>query len=332
MPPSVSRPAIRRLAVAAGGLLVAAAGSAAFAQMSAMPADLAAAIQAGGRKVDIAAGAALYAPLQDKEPYGEVKVVRDLAYGPDPLNRADVFLPQTPRTAQSPILLFVHGGGFNTGGKRLGPASPFYDNLGVWAARHHMIGVTIDYRLAPQSPWPAGPQDVAKAVAWAKRSAAQWGGDPDAIFLVGHSAGSAHIAAYLTHAEFQPGGHSGVRGAVLVSGAYTVNPVEGGPPDEASFAARDKVYYGTDPSRYAEESSFAGLVKSATPLLFVNAELDPLLFRREADRLQAALQQAGRPGRFLVLKGHNHISQVLGVNTADHELSDAIDQFIRDHR
>src|SRR6185437_250510 len=92
--------------------------------------------------------------------------------------------------APRPVLVFIHGGGFNRGAKST-PGSPFYDNIGLWAVDHGLVGVTINYRLAPQYQWPSGIEDLTLVVAWLKGHIAQYGGDPDKIFLWGHSAGAA---------------------------------------------------------------------------------------------------------------------------------------------
>ena len=64
--------------------------------------------------------------------------------------------------------MFVHGGGMIRGNKRP-PGSPFYDNVMLFAARHGMVGVNVEYRLAPQFPWPAGTEDLARGGALCRR-------------------------------------------------------------------------------------------------------------------------------------------------------------------
>ena len=110
--------------------------------------------------------AKLYAPLQEKEPYQGIKVTRDLKYGPDDRHALDVFVSEQAASVPRPVLVFVHGGAF-TGGNRRGPDnSPFYDNIGLFAARNGIVAVNITYRLAPQHQWPAGAEDVGAAVRW----------------------------------------------------------------------------------------------------------------------------------------------------------------------
>ena len=122
-----------------------------------MPPDIAAKIKEIGRGIDPPKTAAIYAPLQQKEPYAGVKVVRDLKYGPDARNALDVFMPESA-AGPLPVFIFVHGGGFVAGNKRGPGNSPFYDNFMLWAAKNGMVGVNATYRLAPANPWPAAPK------------------------------------------------------------------------------------------------------------------------------------------------------------------------------
>jgi len=159
----------------------------------------------------------LYAALQPKEPYAWLKVARDLGYGPAERNVLDVFAaPDAGRG--KPVVVFVHGGGFVRGAKRA-EGTPFYDNVALWAAGYGLVGVTINYRLAPDSTWPSGIEDLGAVVAWLKTNIAQYGGDPNKVVLWGHSAGAAHVADYLA-SQASRGTVGGIAGAVLTSGFY----------------------------------------------------------------------------------------------------------------
>src|SRR5882757_1275594 len=162
-------------------LMIASAG----AKTNGPPVEIASQIRAIGPVLDARSMAALYGPLQEKEPYAGVRVTRDLSYGPDPRNLADVFVPEKSTGKSLPVLLFVHGGGYTAGERRLSADSPFYTNVGVWAARHGCIGVNMTYRLAPQAQWPAGAEDIARAVKWIRDTIPDRGGDPARIFVMG---------------------------------------------------------------------------------------------------------------------------------------------------
>ena len=122
-----------------------------------VPANIAERVRAAGQAMDPTIGQ-LYAPMFPKEAWAGVSIQRDIAYGSDALQRLDVFTPDGAKGKKLPVLLFVHGGGFTRGDKH----GDFYpDNITLWAAKNGMVGVNIDYRLAPKDPWPAGVKDLA---------------------------------------------------------------------------------------------------------------------------------------------------------------------------
>jgi acetyl esterase/lipase len=266
---------------------------------------------------------ALYAPLQETRPYKGIEIAHDLRYGPSERNLLDIFKPAPPSGALRPVLLFVHGGGF-TGGERQFPRGlPFYDNVAVWAVRHGYVGVNMTYRLAPQFTWPAGAEDVALAVRYLADEVASQGGDPNRIYVMGHSAGAVHVATYLAHPELQGSKGVGVAGAILVSGAFDIVSLP--------IGDREKAYFGEDSSKYADRSSLRGLVAGGTRLLVVNAEHDPPMFLRQADELRKAFDRANRQSvSMLRLDGRSHMSTVMSINTNDTALSRAIEAFIGD--
>jgi triacylglycerol lipase len=293
------------------------------AQTSPMLPQIAAKLIAIGRVVDPPQTAALYAPLQEKEPYLGVKVGRDIAYGPAKRNLLDVFTPESAPGAR-PVLIFVHGGGFIRGNKR-DPGSPFYDNIPLWAARNGMVGVNITYRLAPEHPWPAGAEDVAAAVRWTIANIASHGGDPARIFLMGHSAGASHVATYVAFPQFHGPRGIGIAGAIMTSGMY----------DLTTFKVSDggKAYFGEDASCYAERSPRPGLLKSEIPLMLAVAELDPPQFVDQFNTTADMLAKRERgSARAVFLPQHSHMSETYAINTKDTRLSGPLLEFIRGGR
>lgn len=247
-----------------------------------------------------------------------VEVVRDARYGPDARNRLDIF--RKGRPARAPVVVYVHGGGFVMGDKT-SPGSPFFDNFGQWAAQQGWIGVTLTYRLAPANRWPSGPEDLAHAVRWLQANIGAHGGNPDAVVLVGQSAGAAHVAAYVSHAEFHAGASPGIAGAVMISGIYDPTTQ---PPNPFSAA-----YYGDEPAVRAAARCTEGLLNTGVPLLFSVSELDPGDFQGQAVQLTAAWHRAkhGYPP-LEYLAGHNHLSPAQAIGSAVDELGPRIAQFV----
>jgi triacylglycerol lipase len=296
--------------------------TAARAQESPMPEEIAWKLLELGRVIDPPKTAALYAPLQEKEPYQGVKIERDVKYGPADRNLLDVFMPEPALSSPRPVLIFVHGGAFVGGNKRTAPDSPFYDNIMLWAVRNGFVGVNVTYRLAPQAPWPAGAEDLATVVQWGKDGISERGGNPARIYLMGHSSGAVHVASYVSHKEFQKVKGGGLAGAIMVSGIYDLTATP--------LADPERAYFGADPARYVERSSLQGLSTTGIPLMIAAAELDPPGFVLQFDLLKAAAckRPTGCAHAFR-LPQHNHMSEVYSINTADTRLTDQILDFVK---
>lgn len=298
----------------------------AFAQTSAdSPQEIAGKIAALGRILSpevIAATKAIYLPLQSKPPFANVRIHRDLAYGIGRRNQLDVFVPEPLPSEPLPVLIFVHGGSF-IGGSKTGPAGVFYDNIGVWAATHGLIGININYRLAPKHPWPAAIEDLGEAVQWAVQNVAPFGGEPDRIYLMGHSAGAMHVAGYISHPDLQPAPGVGIKGAILLSGDYDLTT--------RTVPDREKAYFGSDTSLYAERSALKGLVQSKLPLLVAVGEFDIPRAEEQGNLLNKTACAQKQCPQFLRLPKHSHMSEIYSINTSDVTLTNAILGFIKAH-
>jgi triacylglycerol lipase len=260
----------------------------------------------------ITASAALVAPLHAGIDNSDVKVSRDLRYGPADRNRLDVFEPARGGAASRPVLVFVHGGGFVAGDKTA-PNSPFYDNIGQWAVHNGMIGVNVTYRLAPQHQWPSGSDDVALAVKWVRENIAAHGGDLNRVYVMGQSAGAVHVAGYVAREFGNLGGRAPVAGwkpagALLVSGLYDTDTME----REMRFRA----YFGEDESKYENLSFVAALVGANVPLFVALAEFDPPDFLKQfVVLLETHVRRQVRMPRFVQLMAHNHFTTTWCMNT-----------------
>ena len=306
-------------AVTAAGLLCCSAPALA----GPIPADVAAKLKAMGPIVDPPNTAKIYQPFHATEPYANVRVTRDIFYGDAPRSRLDLFEPTAAAAGPKPVILFVHGGGFVRGDKR-SQAGFAWDNVALWAVKHGFLGINMTYRLASDAPWPAGAEDVGRAVRWIEREIAGRGGDPKRIVLVGHSAGAVHAASYVAMPSLHGPGGSGLASAILVSGLYDLSMVD--KPDE-------RAYFGAEPADRKAKSPLAGLLATKLPLLFTAAELDPPHFVEQFDMI--VREGCGRPsGCYATAStpGHNHLSVAYAINTDDTSLTQAILDFLETPR
>ena len=122
----------------------------------------------------------------------DAHVVHDVAYGNDPRQRFDVYIPAHAKDA--PVIFMVHGGGWQRGDKAA--HGVIQNKIDRWLPRGFIV-ISTNYRLRPDSAPLQQAQDVARAIAAAQRQATGWGGNPAAFILMGHSAG-AHLVALLT--------------------------------------------------------------------------------------------------------------------------------------
>jgi triacylglycerol lipase len=291
----------------------------AAAAQSALPANVLDGIKTMGRQNDAQATAKMLAPLHAQiAPPRDVNGQRDIAFGPHPLQRLDVFTSEPDPGRGKPILVFVHGGGFTAGDKhRIGDFS--YDNIMIWAVQNGFVGVNTNYRLAPEFKWPVATQDVAAAIRWARENGGRFGGDPGKIFLWGHSAGASLVGDYVAHAQFHVAPGSGLKGAIMTSGG-------------GFEIARPNAYW-SDAGKLGEMASLPGLIKTQVPLFITHAELDPPEIYDAGDRLNKALCAADKcPAVFLTSKSHNHMSQVYSVGTMERQITDPLLAFLKKYQ
>lgn len=223
-----------------------------------------------------------------------LNVTRDLHYGPDVRNVLDVYTP--PRPVNAPVLLFIHGGSWQNGDKSE------YKFVGESFARAGYVVAVMSYRLAPLHPYPAYIQDAAQALRWLRDHAAGYGGNPDQLYVMGHSAGAFNAVEVVDNARWlrEAGVPIGaVRAVVGVAGPYDYDyrPL----PSAAAFPV------GSDP---ADVMPSRHVRADAPPHLLLVAGNDQVVAPANALKMEAALRAAGVPVVREVLPGLNHYTIV----------------------
>ena len=165
--------------------------------------------------------------LVPKDP-DSVRIARALPFGEGPRRKLDVYAPragaigggETGRRAARPVVVFFYGGSWSSGHRSA------YAFAGRALAAQGFVVIIPDYRLVPEVTYPGFVEDGAAAVNWAKAHAADYGGDPGRIVLVGHSAG-AYIAAMLAlDGRWLGSARHSVKGFVGLAGPYDFAPFD----------------------------------------------------------------------------------------------------------
>lgn len=110
-----------------------------------------------------------------------------IAYGDDPRQKLDVYVPRHAME-NMPVVVFFYGGSWNSGSRS------DYGFVGEALASRGMVTVVADYRLYPQVRYPLFLEDSAKAVAWTHEHIRQFGANPQRLYLMGHSSGAYNAA------------------------------------------------------------------------------------------------------------------------------------------
>lgn len=265
---------------------------------------------------------ALYLPLLEASPKDGIAIARDIAYGAHARQVLDVYRPGGARGA--PVIAFVHGGAFVRGAKDIN--AQMYGNLLTWFARHGVVGVNVEYRLASDAPYPAGAADVALACRWIARNIGEHGGDPDRLCLLGHSAGGTHVATLACDPDpavrALPG--HGARCIVLVSARLRADVLPANPNAEGVRA-----YFGDNTDLYDLRSPATHAERMDVPVLVANAQYEnPLL---DLYGLEFALNLARARGvapLHVTMADHNHVSIVAHFNSGEQWLGDEIVGFL----
>ena len=225
---------------------------------------------------------------------------RDVAYGPDPRQTLDVYAPAAAGSRSAPVLVFFYGGGWSSGDKG------GYAFAGRSMAAEGFVTVVPDYRLVPQVRFPAFVQDGAQAVAWARAHAAEFGGDPDRIVLMGHSAG-AYIAAMLALDPRWLAAAGAPKGTIKAWAGLA------GPYDFLPFDVKSSQdAFGTWPRpEETQPITFAGA--GDPPAFLGHGDVDSTVRLKNSANLAAKLQAAGVPVELKVYPGVQHIPLLLAL-------------------
>ena len=214
------------------------------------------------------------------------------AYGPTSIEALDVY---TTKRSHAPINIFIHGGAWRGG---LARNYAYAAELFVHAGAHYVVLDFINVIEAGGSLMPMAEQ-VRRAVAWVRRNARSFGGDPERIYVSGHSSG-AHLTGVLLTTDWRKEFDlppDTVKGAMCCSGMFDLEPVR--------LSARNRYVKFTDEMEQAL-SPQRHLDKLNAPVIVAYGTLETPEFQRQSRDFAAAVKAAGKPVQLLVGEAYNH--------------------------
>jgi len=226
-------------------------------------------------------------------------VPRRFSYGTTAIEALDVYTTKRPN---APINVFIHGGAWRVG---LAKDSAYPAELFVHAGAHFVVPDFIWVQDAGGSLMPMADQ-VRRAVAWVYRNAQSFGGDPNRIYVSGHSSGG-HLAGVVLTTDWKvfklPA--DAVKGGLCCSGMFDLKPVR--------LSARSNYVKFTDETEQAL-SPQRQLNNLNAPVIIAYGTLETPEFQRQSRDFAAAVKAAGKPVELLVAEGYNHfeIIETLG--------------------
>ncbi len=247
-----------------------------------------------------------------------VRLLHDVAYGDDPRQRMDVYLPA--RAEGAPVLFLVHGGGWRHGDKAHGRL--VRNKVAHWVGQGVVL-VSVNYRMLPDALPDVQARDVARALALAQRQAAMWGADARRFVLMGHSAGAHLVALVAASPEgLRAAGAQPVLGTVVLdSGAMDVVQTL-----QERHAPLFDAAFGADPAFWRAVSPQHQLQAGAAPLQVVCSSQrrapcqQAQAFARQGEQLGVRVQVLPQP------LSHGDINAQLGLPG---DYTAAVDSFLR---
>ncbi|KAG9741588.1 alpha/beta-hydrolase, partial [Aureobasidium melanogenum] len=243
----------------------------------------------------------------------------EFTYGSDPRQKLDVYSPKQV-SDDTPILVFLYGGGLSRGDKRM-PTPPtakdlVYANIGHYYASRGFVTVIPDYRRTGEGAvFPSGGRDVAGALEWIKN---RFNTGNHKLWIMGNSAGAVHSATWLLEPSLVESRKTVQTGSVVIQGVILVSI-----PGHFQQAGTDRsdvltAYY----KDRLEEDCALGLASRAqtpiTKLLVVTATLDPEdeILKPSQDFVNKYKERFGQDSLSeVLLEGHNHFSTTLALGT-----------------
>ena len=262
--------------------------------------------------------------------FGGIGIKRDISYrgqSQNIRNFLDVYYPKNKETPKD-VLVFIHGGSWDSGKKDT------YWWLGKNMASKNVVSVIINYSLSPKSQYEEMAYDCSEALRWVKDSIAAYGGSPDRIFVMGHSAGG-HLAALINNDPrfFKKAGIlNPIKGVILNDGfgldmLEYLNAAEKNKQTESFLNTFSK-----DQNQWKTGSPMFYLENVQNPfLIFVGERTYPAI-KLQSDRLYKLLTEANKPTEINIIKRKKHKAMIAQMIFRNNQMYSMILTFMNKYR
>jgi len=229
-------------------------------------------------------------------------------FGPTEAETLDIFAPQGAKDL--PVMVFIHGGAWRalTKDDASAPAPTFVENGCIYVA--------LNFAVIPAVRLPDMAQQCRAAMVWVHKNIARFGGDPNRIFVSGHSSGG-HLCGVIATTDWTKFGGPAdlLKGAVPMSGMYDLYPV---------MLSQRSSYVKLSPEEVVALSPMRHLEQITFPVLVVHGDKETPEFQRHSREFATALAGMGKLAGSIVLSGKNHFEVPEELNRADTEVSKAV--------
>ncbi len=238
-----------------------------------------------------------------------------IAYGDDPRQKLDVYVPHQPLPG-APVVVFFYGGSWNSGSR------VDYRFVGEALASRGIVTVVADYRLYPQVRYPLFLQDGAQALAWTKTHIHEFSGNPQRLYLMGHSSGAYNAAMLALDGEWLAAvgmSPTDVQGWIGLAGPYDFLPIK-------NPEVRPVFFWPDSPP---QSQPINHVSRGAPPALLIAANKDDLVNpTRNTSGLASKLREAGVPVQDLYYARPSHITLVASLSRPLRRLAPVLDQVV----
>lgn len=229
---------------------------------------------------------------------GTSKVGDGIAYADGARTKLDVYAPEE-RGAPAPVVFFIYGGGWSRGERGE------YEFVGRALASRGFVTVIADYRLYPEVRYPDFLEDGARALRWVQDNIANYGGDPNRLFLAGHSAGAYNAVMQALDPAFRAeyGVTMPILAVAALSGPYDFYPFEYNEVRDVFGEAPNP--QGTQPINL--------ITAESPPMYLATGTTDPIVRVQNTERFAERLRAQGVWVTSQYYDGFGHMEPVLAM-------------------